>query len=59
LGNVYVADASNFEVRHIENNLDDFWAKFEVFLPSVNGYGDYSIVGNALGKDVQGNGQFK
>ena len=59
LADVLVWNASHFEVRHIENNLDEFWAKFEVFLPSLDGKGKYTVVGNALGKDVKGNGDFR
>ncbi|KAF6215539.1 hypothetical protein GE061_010295 [Apolygus lucorum] len=58
LSNVKISQADDFEVKHIENNLPNLWAKFDLVAPEPHMEGQFTISGKALDKDVSGSGSF-
>uniref|UniRef100_A0A0A9Y176 Thymidylate kinase n=1 Tax=Lygus hesperus TaxID=30085 RepID=A0A0A9Y176_LYGHE len=58
VSNVKISKADDFKVNHIENNLPNLWAKFEVVAPQPHMEGEFTISGRALEKDVSGSGTF-
>ncbi|XP_014249564.1 uncharacterized protein LOC106666712 [Cimex lectularius] len=56
---LYVSQASDFTIDHIENDIFHLWAKFAVTVPKMHLEGGYNVIGSVKGKNVKGAGHFK